>query len=326
MDLYNKPSPQQYLMLYHKPSPQDCLTHHGILGQKWGNRNGPPYPLDASDHSASEKKAGWRKSLDKDGEKGDNKKQSKDIDLKQKGLTDKQKRAIKVGAALAATALIAYGGYKLKQSGKLDTLIEQGRQRAKQLLGDDAIGNQEFGSFWESIKKVTQQTDTDVFPPLSSNETIQEAVQKVNPSGALENCRACAIASVLRTLGMDVEALGSVRGGSLYEAVKDCFKKGKVEDIYSPNKGKVIAHILERFGEGSSGVLGATFERGYGTLGHAISWTIKDGAVLFFDGQRSISDCSNYLDDLFPDFPAEIARLDNLELKPRGIKKYIKGC
>jgi hypothetical protein len=40
------------------------LKHHGILGQKWGKRNGPPYPLSASDHSAREKKAGWRKSLD----------------------------------------------------------------------------------------------------------------------------------------------------------------------------------------------------------------------------------------------------------------------
>ena len=39
------------------------LAHHGILGQRWGRKNGPPYPLDASDHSASEKKAGWRKSL-----------------------------------------------------------------------------------------------------------------------------------------------------------------------------------------------------------------------------------------------------------------------
>ena len=40
------------------------LAHHGILGMKWGRKNGPPYPLGASDHSAAEKKAGWRKSLD----------------------------------------------------------------------------------------------------------------------------------------------------------------------------------------------------------------------------------------------------------------------
>lgn len=32
------------------------LYHHGILGQHWGKRNGPPYPLDARDHSAEEKR------------------------------------------------------------------------------------------------------------------------------------------------------------------------------------------------------------------------------------------------------------------------------
>lgn len=39
------------------------LYHHGILGQKWGHRNGPPYPLGDKDHSPREEKAGWRKSL-----------------------------------------------------------------------------------------------------------------------------------------------------------------------------------------------------------------------------------------------------------------------
>ena len=44
---------------------RDYIAHHGIKGQKWGVRNGPPYPLDASDHNARERKANWKSSLSK---------------------------------------------------------------------------------------------------------------------------------------------------------------------------------------------------------------------------------------------------------------------
>lgn len=37
------------------------LVHHGILGQKWGTRNGPPYPLGGGDYSRSEIKAIYKK-------------------------------------------------------------------------------------------------------------------------------------------------------------------------------------------------------------------------------------------------------------------------
>lgn len=60
------------------------LAHHGILGQKWGHKNGPPYPLDAGDHSSSEKKAGWRDSLHK---KHEQKKLAKNIKKATKGVS-----------------------------------------------------------------------------------------------------------------------------------------------------------------------------------------------------------------------------------------------
>ena len=36
--------------------PSSVLQHHGILGQKWGVKNGPPYPLGGGDYTATERK------------------------------------------------------------------------------------------------------------------------------------------------------------------------------------------------------------------------------------------------------------------------------
>lgn len=41
------------------------LVHHGILGQKWGKKNGPPYPLDFSKLSAEERHQAKRTSIEK---------------------------------------------------------------------------------------------------------------------------------------------------------------------------------------------------------------------------------------------------------------------
>ena len=82
------------------------LMHHGILGMRWGQRNGPPYPLDAKDHSAAEKKAGWMKSLSgaiKDHKR--KKKQAKALEkarqvrAEKKAYEDEKQKALKSGKA-----------------------------------------------------------------------------------------------------------------------------------------------------------------------------------------------------------------------------------
>ena len=131
------------------------LAHHGILGQKWGVRNGPPYPLGAGQHSASEKKAGWRKSLDKPDRKaysGEQKKAGLDKVVgratvpadkrKKRGLTAGQKRLIALGATAAIAGVAAYGLYK---SGALDQYQSQGRSSVNRVLRQ--MGDNPFAEF-----------------------------------------------------------------------------------------------------------------------------------------------------------------------------------
>lgn len=47
---------QKMLKLHNIVQKSSSLKHHGILGQKWGKRNGPPYPLGGGQYTETEQK------------------------------------------------------------------------------------------------------------------------------------------------------------------------------------------------------------------------------------------------------------------------------
>lgn len=121
------------------------LVHHGIRGQRWGQRNGPPYPLGYSNHSTAEKRLN-SKSL----------------------ISGETWRKLGKAAVITAGAVtiggIAYGAIK---SGTLDNVIETGKayvdQATRSTVNKEALGK----SFDDIDREMVKQINEDL---IGTNE------------------------------------------------------------------------------------------------------------------------------------------------------------
>lgn len=281
------------------------LRHHGILGQKWGKRNGPPYPLGASGHSASEEKAGWRKSLDKPNVS----KHTKDSVLKEPEIFEQY---IAKGKTIVNSVL------KQNMAGATDDTIHIGKQAADSILEQSRKTAQTIGEF----KK------------LERPETLEETLSKANPlKGTCEgknNCVPSAIAGFMRQKGYDVTAKST--GGKMQNTagvVEECFRGAKVLEGSAVKFGRsrqdAEEMLLKQYGQNAEGLCSIDWKSGGG---HCFSWKIEDDIVTFFDNNAHRDDelinKFKYFDRIDPNGQLVLARLDGLEINEEAVKKYVE--
>lgn len=291
---------------------RDEFYHHGILGQKWGVQNGPPYPLDTADHSVSEKKAGWKKSLDSSDNKVVNKKDIKNIQRASKEASRQQAKELlkqivnskefKVGAIAAVSVLAAYGAYKLGTHFQMDAEVVNGvvfkefkfTGFLKEYYDDIIEGSQKayaklpqkFNSIGQLPKSAKNYADE--FFHTASPDAASKLVAGINHGADIatnnlrnQNCGMCSAAIIARLKGYEITAAEMPSNGLARETLEGFFEGGKFLKSTTSNSSAIVKSLVSK-GEGTYGIMYVPWKVGGA---HYISYAVKNGTVEFLDGQ-----------------------------------------
>lgn len=250
------------------------LYHHGILGQKWGERNGPPYPLKPSDHSKDEQKAGYKKSINKGSltpsKKHENSNKNKTnkvlsrIGDKTMGEIDPAIKQLGMDAAgIAIITLLASVRAAVHNKISIKKHIEELEQRKNN----------------RSIKHL------DDIPKIEGDNTPTSNMSVTNKDfgkpGRSVNCTLCTTAMAMREMGYDV-----IAGASNHGYGPEIFNKAfNAPDGKLRGSNKKKLETLSKLPEGSFGNLGLYWKQGGG---HSIFFKIEHGKPVFYDGQGNV--------------------------------------
>lgn len=264
---------------------EDALEHHGIKGMHWGERNGPPYPLDSSISTG--------KSLKKD-----------HVSKSKKGeQSDKQGIIIPVSLGLYAGMMAVYAaalGISATVAGIKDA-------KAKKLE--------------KKVEKDIASCETDPktkLPKKNREYTEKEDLEYVNPgynridnNNSTNNCVRCTMAYELRKRGYNVTAAKSISGCNGEEFAQKLF--GAKKRTYIEGYGKIKTKLSDptqtkewqdrkiAASEGKAkaydptvaalskqknarGQMIVTWPSGYS--GHSFIYEVKNGNVRFLDAQN----------------------------------------
>lgn len=283
----------------------DELYHHGIKGMKWGVRR---FQNEDGTRTAAGKK--------RYSEANSSKAKEDDVNENQKkGLTDKQKKILKIGAAAAGTALVAYGSYKVYQA----------------YTGSGQKIDPDTGFRLLNKDMSTQQHLNAINPGRIRLLSLSGAKNKEIISGSSANCMLCTTSYELRKRGYDVHAGKSWKGympndlfGKIYKDYKGTTKLTPGSDA-DQSYYKII-DTLRKEGSGSRGNI-VVWWKGYAG-GHSMIWENVDGNIKFMDGQTG-KEYKNFakeiLSNIHDQMPIELLRTDNLSINVPEMKNVINS-
>ena len=293
-----------------------ALSHYGILGMKWGVRR-------YQNRDGSLTIAGKKRYSDNDlvkKQRYDNKSNSSvtkekyfnssDTD-ENKGLTEKQKKAIIIGATIAATALAAYGGYKCYQ------LYTGSGIKIDPETGFRLLDNM-------SDKEILSGINPGRIKVLSKTKNLEII------SGSSTNCMLCTTAYELRKRGFDVHAGFDKSYNGLFpnDVFPKIFKnyKGTTKILNDGNTTNLLRNIekyAESQGNGSRGNIICYW---FGGGGHSMIWENINGKIIFKDGQTN-NVYHNFAEQILKytrsEEPIEMLRTDNLVVDYSEAKRFL---
>lgn len=265
------------------------LYHHGIKGQKWGIRNGPPYPL-------------------------------KDNEDKFR-LTDKQKKYIKIGLAVAGASLTIYGAYKISNGNlsvfrKIGESISDGYDfKSKEVLAKNKdlklrttrgkwnkkCENSPFNSIKDIPRNNKQYVNNGILD-------AKELLKNNNPGypldkGTHNNCFSCVTNIAMRMKGFSCSAAKTTEGEDGWSTLMytELFKGAKAVPFGKDTKEGILSTLSSQ-GDGAYGAFSLKYDF-INKAGekiksdHGVFYYIQKGNVRLLDPQSGIE--YNNIDRLF---------------------------
>lgn len=278
-------------------------------------------------------------------------------------LSDKQKLALKIGAGIVATGLVAYGAYKLGAVDKFKKFRNRNVLSAQQLkdMGIDVIepnrikfsgANKKIGignlgkASIEKGSKIGRYIDADGLPRMTNPRTDDEILNAINPGrvaipgtkkkifetirGSSENCMLCTTSYELQKRGYDIKAGFSDRGftpqGLFPKIYKDYRGLDRVKGKNAVETYQNIIDHIDKYEDGARGNIIVYWNPMLGSGGHSMIWEKQNGKVVFKDGQTGViyKDFANEILKMANyDDAVNILRTDNLTIDPDGIKQFM---